>query len=239
MKSKIIYCWCEGDNRIAHSTYVGFVAMLSLQLVIVGVIASVAAYAPSTFDQWRQDEIEADAVDEQQPYSIDWYDDRNSEAALPVNQANEDKMADFTAKPSSTVYGEWRRDPPRALSQDDELSEVDENVEDFAEAEVRPPIDNYIGIGYDLLKGNPEGDFTLGGLDPGLRLRSIFKLTDAGGQPITSDSQNLATQIEYTPVHTCSSVHRVNAFSGGKSYQKKLDVNVDAEGKLKAPYSKC
>ena len=119
--------------------------MLSFQLVIVGVIASVAAYAPSTFDQWRQDKIEANTVDEQQPYSIKWHDDRNSEADLTVNQASEDKMADFTAKPSSTVYEEWRRDPPGILSQlGDELSEVNERMEDIAEAEVRPPIDSYI-----------------------------------------------------------------------------------------------
>ena len=203
--------------------------MLS-KLVLVGFIASVATYAPSAFDQWRQDEIEANAVDEQQPHFSEWLDHSNPEAASLVIETDEDENADYFTVPSS-VNGEWRGDPSYVFSQDDKLSEVDGRMEDIAEAEVRPPIDNYIGIGYDLLKGNPEGDFTLlGGLDPGLRLRSIFKLTDAGGQPIPHDSQNLPTQIEYKRVHTCSSVHRVNAFSGTKSYQKKLDVNVKTSG---------
>ena len=219
----------DSDNRSHNVRFSAIAAMLSLQLVLVGFIASVAAYAPSAFDQWRQDEIEADAVDEQQPYFSKWFDDSKPEAASLVNETGEDEKADYFAVPSS-VYGEWRRDPSYVFSQDDKLSEVDERIKDIAEAEVRPPIDSYIGIGYDLLKGNPEGDFTLGGLDPGLRLRSIFKLTDAGGKPIPRNSQNLPTQIEYTRVHTCSSVHRVNAFSGTRSYQKKLDVNVKTSG---------
>ena len=198
------------------------VAMMTIKLLLVGFITSVAAYAPSTFAQWRQN-------DEQQPYFNEWRDTRKPGATLLLSKTDEDKNADLFAVPSS-VYGEWRRDPPYVFSQEDKLSEVDERMEDIAEAEVRPPIDSYIGIGYDLLKGNPEGDFTLGGLDPGLRLRSIFKLTDARGRPISRNSQDLPTQIEHTRVHTCSSVHRVNAFSGTKSYQKKLDVNVKLSG---------
>ena len=36
----------------------------------------------------------------------------------------------------------------------------------------------FVGIGYDLLRGNPEGDFDKGGIDPGYRLaRNILKRT--------------------------------------------------------------
>ena len=120
-------------------------------------------------------------------------------------------------------------DPP-TFTQDVKFSRVDQSMEDIVEAEARPPIENYVGIGYDLLRGNPEGDFTLGGHDPGLRLRSIFKLTDRNGRPISHGSQTVPQQIEYKPVHSCSSAHSVKAFSGTKSYQKKLDVSVNLEG---------
>ena len=196
--------------------------MIPLQLVIVALIASVVADPPSTFGQWRQDEIEPEAFGVQQEDYSEWHNERKPEGASLFDQADKDK--------ADLVFDEWRPHPPSVLIQDDVLSLVDEKTEDMVEVEARPPIDSYIGIGYDLIEGNPEGDFTLGGIDPGLRLSSIFKLTDANGQPIPSDSPNLPSQIEYTPVHACSSVHSVNAFSGTKSYQEKLDVSVDVEG---------
>ena len=193
--------------------------MIPLQLVIVGLIASVAADPPSTFGPWRQSEIEPEAFGVQQEDLGEWRNERKPEDTSLFHQAGKD-----------LVFGEWRPDQPSVLIQDDVFGRVDEKIEDMVEVEARPPIDSYIGIGYDLIKGNPEGDFALGGVDPGLRLRSIFKLTDANEQPIPSNSPSLPIQIEYTPVHACSSVNIVNAFSGTKSYQKKLDVNVDVEG---------
>ena len=186
--------------------------MIPLQLVIVGLIASVAADPPSTFGPWRQSEIEPEAFGVQQEDLGEW--------------RNERKPEDTSLSGKDLVFP----DQPSVLIQDDVFGRVDEKIENMVEVEARPPIDSYIGIGYDLIKGNPEGDFTLGGVDPGLRLRSIFNLTDANEQPIPSNSPSLPIQIEYTPVHACSSVNSVNAFSGTKSYQKKLDVNVDVEG---------
>ena len=42
---------------------------------------------------------------------------------------------------------------------------------------------DYIGVGYNLLRGNPEGSLSTGGIDPGLLVtRKIFKLTWNEGQ---------------------------------------------------------
>lgn len=42
-----------------------------------------------------------------------------------------------------------------------------------------PAGDHFVGVGYNILKGNPKGgDISIGGVDPGLMLtRKIFKLT--------------------------------------------------------------
>ena len=37
---------------------------------------------------------------------------------------------------------------------------------------------NFIGVGYDILRGNPDGDLSKGGIDPELKItRKILKLT--------------------------------------------------------------
>ena len=50
------------------------------------------------------------------------------------------------------------------LLQQDILNEVDIQVRDALY-----PITRYAGMGYNLLRGNPEGDFKQGGKDPGIK----------------------------------------------------------------------
>ena len=91
----------------------------------------------------------------------------------------------------------------------------------------------FVGIGYDLLEGNPEGDFDRGGLDPGFKLaQNIFKVTYDEGKEVTFEGSVIALpdQMEYQATYSCSSVEDSYTFSGTESYQEKLDVNVDASG---------
>ena len=217
------------------------------KLVIVAVFASVAVAAPSTFGQLPHDGVKADDV---------------KQADFKENiQTDEAKKAYLLAEPPSAV-GQLSHDQPRAFDQDDLLNEIAQIIEDVAQEDVAKSLTEdvaksltedvaksqtediaesqtvdtsiayYMGVGYDLIKGNPDGDdFTTGGVDPGLRLRYIFKLTDNSGTMLSPVSGVWPIQVGYSPpVHACSSAHEVNAFSGSQSYQSKLDVSVDAEG---------
>lgn len=60
---------------------------------------------------------------------------------------------------------------------------IDWNDINFTEADLQEldalyPIARYAGMGYNILRGNPEGDFVQGGRDPGIHdTRWIFNLT--------------------------------------------------------------
>ena len=92
----------------------------------------------------------------------------------------------------------------------------------------------FVGIGYDLLHGNPEGDYNLGGIDPGFKLaRNIFKRTYDQNKKVTYEGREvlIPDQMDYQSVYGCSSVEVATAYSGAFSYQKKLSTNVDTSGK--------
>lgn len=76
----------------------------------------------------------------------------------------------------------------------------------------------FVGIGYNLLKANPEGEDTVprGGIDPGLLLtRNILKLT--GKDP--PEAQFVQGR------NVCSSEEHI--YYGQKSYQSMLSRRVD------------
>lgn len=94
-------------------------------------------------------------------------------------------------------------------------------------------VTDYISIGYNLLEGNPEGEFSEGGLDPGLNLaRKIFKFTFEEEKTGAYHGQvvNIPDQITFKEVNSCASKESVKLFSGTKSYQEKLDIKVKVEG---------
>lgn len=94
-------------------------------------------------------------------------------------------------------------------------------------------VEDFVGIGYDLLKGNPEGDFTEGGIDPGYRLsRNIFKRTYEEGKEglYNGETVKIPDQMEYQTLSSCSSKETTSVYHGTESYQKKLDINTDVEG---------
>ena len=96
----------------------------------------------------------------------------------------------------------------------------------FCQRNQNPAGLGFIGVKYDLLRGNPEGKTSLGGVDPGFDVtRKIFKLTTESGNKVPD-------QICYEPRKSCSKSKSSKVFCGTKSYQDKLNVDVSASGKL-------
>ena len=93
------------------------------------------------------------------------------------------------------------------------------------------PITRYAGMGYNLLRGNPEGDFELGGKDPGIQnTRWIFNLTYLMGREGYYGGTTVAIpdQVNFQPTQTCMAHSSTRAYSGQTSYQKELERNVNA-----------
>ena len=96
-------------------------------------------------------------------------------------------------------------------------------------------VTRYAGMGYNLLTGNPEGDFSIGGADPGIKTtKFIFKHTytkgnenDAyyRGKPLKVPDQ---VTFQTTALHSTS--QRSDAYSGQESYREELLLGVDASG---------
>ena len=94
---------------------------------------------------------------------------------------------------------------------------------------------NFIGVGYNLLKGNPDGgDLSNGGIDPGLLFtRKIFKLT-WNKKKLSSDRKfRVPDQVVFAHRSSCVKITKQDIFSGAKSYQDELKVNVKTAGEYK------
>lgn len=103
------------------------------------------------------------------------------------------------------------------------------NNANIEERDVLYPITRFAGMGYNLLRGNPEGDFERGGKDPGLRdTRWIFNLTYRMNKEglYNGKSVQVPDQVEFQPTQTCASRSLTRAYSGQTSYQKELQRNV-------------
>lgn len=114
--------------------------------------------------------------------------------------------------------------------------------EDLAEEETDQltSITRYVGVGYNLLKGSPDGDFILGGADPGVLItKAIFDFTYQEGKEAYFVNQggkdtvvDVPDQVNFQPVASCSMENKASVYSGEKSYQKSLNYGVDAKGNL-------
>lgn len=93
----------------------------------------------------------------------------------------------------------------------------------------------YAGVGYDLITGSPEGDFDVGGVDPGIKVtRKIFKMSYNKNKKAyySNKALNVPDQVVFHATEACTSSDAVSIFVGEKSYQSALSVNVHAEGNL-------
>lgn len=94
----------------------------------------------------------------------------------------------------------------------------------FCQRNKNPAGLGFIGVKYDLLRGNPEGKHSLGGVDPGFdKTKRILKLTTDAGE-------NVPIQVCYAERQSCSMSKSTKIFGGTKRYQDKLNVDVSAEG---------
>ena len=88
-------------------------------------------------------------------------------------------------------------------------------------------------MGYNILKANPEGDFYLGGADPGIKTtRFIFNFTYVdGNKEFFKDKMMLVPdQVTFHMSESCAKSRTSNAYSGQTSYKNELSVNVEASG---------
>ena len=94
---------------------------------------------------------------------------------------------------------------------------------------------HFVGVGYNLLEGNPEGgDVTNGGVDPGLLFtRKIFKLTWNTNKKSMDNRFSVPDQVTFAPRSSCVTTNKKEVFSGSKSYQEKLNADVQVSGKRK------
>lgn len=84
--------------------------------------------------------------------------------------------------------------------------------------------DRFIGIGYNILEGNPEGGDSNGGLDPGL-------LTTHRVIDLTYDEGNTeANEVHYTERSGDLVTSWKTTYYGTSSYAKKLDHYVEVTG---------
>ena len=94
----------------------------------------------------------------------------------------------------------------------------------------------FLGVGYNLLKGNPEGDkLKHGGVDPGLLLtRKIFKLTWDARKTSVDGKFRVPDQVVFVHRSSCVETTTNEVFSGTRSYQDKLSQDVEASGEFRS-----
>ena len=93
----------------------------------------------------------------------------------------------------------------------------------------------FLGVGYNILKGNPDGGkLSNGGVDPGLlSSRKIFKLTWDTKKTSVDRRYRVPDQVVFVHRSSCVETTTNEVFSGAKSYQDKLKVDVEASGELR------
>ena len=104
---------------------------------------------------------------------------------------------------------------------------------EMSQADQLSLITRYAGMGYNLLQANPEGDFYLGGADPGIKTtRFVFDLTYDQGKQVyhMGESLNLPDQVSFHSSDSCASDYTSTAYSGQTSYKDELSINVEASG---------
>ena len=91
----------------------------------------------------------------------------------------------------------------------------------------------YAGTGYNLIKGNPEGDFNYGGVDPGIKTTNyIFNHTYRNGKRAyyLGRTMQVPDQVNFHMSQSCAASHTVKAYSGRKSYMKELESSISVSG---------
>ncbi|XP_063423228.1 uncharacterized protein LOC134707430 [Mytilus trossulus] len=95
-----------------------------------------------------------------------------------------------------------------------------------------PQVIHFIGAGYDLIQGNPDGEsWTSLGDDPGLKLTQKIMTVSPGNTPV---------QVEIEHRDACQSSHSYNLIYNAKQYQDRLLGSITTSGPTDAalrPYA--
>jgi len=91
---------------------------------------------------------------------------------------------------------------------------------------------HFVGVGYNLLEGNPEGgDLSNGGADSGLlSTRKVFKLTWNNNKVSVDKKYVVPDQVSFAPRESRVTTNKKEVFSVFKRYQEKLNLDVEATG---------
>jgi hypothetical protein len=116
-----------------------------------------------------------------------------------------------------------------------DLAALLESDEEIAQEQINQLslVTRYTGTGYNLVRGNPEGDFNRGGIDPGIRTTNeIFSHTYTMGKKAFYLGRGMAVpdQVNFHMTHSCAASQSVLAYSGRKSYMKELEKSVSVSG---------
>ncbi|XP_011676479.2 uncharacterized protein LOC756464 isoform X1 [Strongylocentrotus purpuratus] len=90
----------------------------------------------------------------------------------------------------------------------------------------------FVGVGYNMIDGNPEGgDLQTGGVDPGILIsRRIFKFTYDQGQTTSDLTSRIPDEISFVRRDSAFSESSLSTFHGTKSYASKLAAQVEVTG---------
>ena len=90
-----------------------------------------------------------------------------------------------------------------------------------------------VGVGYNILKGSPDGDFNRGGIDPGILVtRHVFEFTyDKGNMAFyMGQALEIPDQVSFQSQNSCSARHQIKLYSGAKSYRDSLKLGASPGG---------
>ena len=90
----------------------------------------------------------------------------------------------------------------------------------------------FIGSGYDLVRGNPDGqEIKNGGVEPGLLpAKRILEISYEKGRKSDNNKYLVPDQIRFVVRNSCASSKTHSIITNSNSYQKELKVSVTAEG---------
>lgn len=90
----------------------------------------------------------------------------------------------------------------------------------------------FVGVGYNMIDGNPEGgDLKTGGVDPGILIsRRILQFTYDQGQTTSDLTSRIPDEISFVPRDSAFSESSLSTFHGTKSYASKLAAQVEVTG---------
>ena len=91
----------------------------------------------------------------------------------------------------------------------------------------------YAGMGYNLITGNPEGSYKLGGLDPGIKTTRYIVDHTYNQNRVSfyrGKEHHVPDQVEFHMSDTCTTTYSTQAYSGESSYRDELSLSVGVTG---------